>query len=179
MKTNNYNEYDKIVLYVKKDKAKEIIERYVLFGWEVESQEENSRYEDILDVTLSRPHKIQNKDELQLLQVNMEERLNKRAKIDKHKNSLTTSVGLCLGSVILILMVILALSLSQILVNGLVEKILIGVISVGLIVLEGLILPKIYKYESKKYKTDCGIVDKEIEDICERVKALMGGAYEK
>ena len=52
MKTNNYNEYDKLVLYVKKDKAKEIIGRYVLFGWEVESQEENSRYEDILDITL-------------------------------------------------------------------------------------------------------------------------------
>ena len=97
MKINDYINYDSLKLYVKKNKSKEIIEHYKLFGWEVLEEFENKKYEDILDLTFCRPHKIKNKDELQLLQVYMEERLNEQAKIEKHKHSKTTSIGLCLG----------------------------------------------------------------------------------
>lgn len=179
MKTNNYNEYDKLVLYVKKEKLEEIVEHYILFGWELESQKENDRYEDILDVVFSRPHKIENKDELQLLQVHMEERLNKKAKIDKHKNGLITAAGLCMGSILAGIITILVLSLFDVLQFGLVIKILLGVSIVCLIVIECLFLPKIYKYEKEKYKIDYLAVEDEINAICERVKILVGDAYEK
>ena len=63
MKINDYINYDSLKLYVKKNKSKEIIEHYKLFGWELAEEFENKKYEDILDLTFCRAHKIENKDE--------------------------------------------------------------------------------------------------------------------
>ena len=180
MKTNNYNEYDKLVLYVKKDKVESIVKHYILFGWCVESQEDNDRYEDIVDITFYRPHKIENKDELQLLQVHMEERINKLAEIDKHKNSLTTALGLCLGTFIITLMTFGFLGVANVLEKiSLLWILVLFATSLVLIVIEVLFLPKIYKQEIKKHKFDHDKIEAEINEVCDRVVILTGGAYEK
>ena len=69
MQQIDYENYDTLNLYVKKIKAEEIKERYKNFGWILFNEQENATYEDILDLTFTRPHKIENKDELQLMQV--------------------------------------------------------------------------------------------------------------
>ena len=71
-------EYDELRLYVKKTKKDEIVNHYKVFGWNLVSINENKRYEDIVDLEFKRPHKIKEKDELQLLQVYMEENVNQR-----------------------------------------------------------------------------------------------------
>lgn len=180
MKTNDYINYDSLKLYVKKNKSKEIIEHYKLFGWEVLEEFENKKYEDILDLTFCRPHKIKNKDELQLLQVYMEERLNEQAKIEKHKHSKTTSIGLCLGviGVGLITLGLLA-CLKVIMFVSLIGGILLAVSGLVFVAVSLIILPKIYKKEKIIYEEKNDQLSTELENIFDRVKTLAGDTYEK
>ena len=166
---------DRLTIFVKKERVERVVENYALFGWTIESQEDNNRYEDIVDITFSRPHKIENKDELQLLQVHMEERVNDEAKLDKYKNSKTTSFGMCLGVVIFVCLLVASLGLFGV-INGvfLVEIIVLFLISGILIVLECIFLPKIYKRENENYKSKKKMLEEEIVEICEKVKKITG-----
>ena len=57
---DNYKDFDKLSLYVKKYKAEEIIKHYKNFNWKLVSESENKKYEDIVDLTFIRKHKIEN-----------------------------------------------------------------------------------------------------------------------
>lgn len=175
MMKNNYKEYDSLTLYVKKNKVKQVIEYYKVFKWELISETENKRYEDIVDLTFSRPHKIDNKDELQLQQIYMEEKLNEIGRLEKHRHSAITSLGLCLG----------VLALACILVGvwcefkiksiwGIIISIFIIVIGVGIIVAEAIVFPKIYKKNDIKYNKRHKELEDEINNICAKVKTLGG-----
>ena len=77
------NKFDTLNLFVKKIKRQDVVDTYTSLGWKLLTEKENDRYEDIIDLTFLRPHKIQNKDQLQLMQVYTEDNLNEIAKLEK------------------------------------------------------------------------------------------------
>lgn len=91
------NEYDTIRVFVKEKQADELADVYAAFLWEATEKKEHSRYDDVVDFSFRRPHKIENKDELQFLQVAAEHELDVRDKLDKNKHALSTSLGIFLG----------------------------------------------------------------------------------
>lgn len=168
---NNYNEFDKITIYAKKTKTEEIINHYKVFGWEVVEEVENNRYEDIVDLTFCRPHKIENKDELQLLQIYMEERLNEIAKIERNKNAKTTSFGLCFGVVSFALIVVGILAILKVLdIFGLIGGVTITVLGVILMIITTIVLPRTYKKEKIDYDAKHIQLEEEVNQILERVR---------
>lgn len=179
MEKKDYFEYDKQIIFAKKDKVEEIKGHYSSFGWKVEKVEDNTRYEDIVDITFFRPHKIKSKDELQLLQVHMEERVNEVAKCEKHKTRKSTVLGLSLGFVIVLCLLFTVLNVTKDLAVPLWGQIVLAVIFVALIVIEVVFLPKIYNYELKKSKTEIKRLNDEITNILEKVEKITGEKNEK
>lgn len=172
MKNNDYKNFDTLTLYVKRNKVEDIIEHYKVFGWELSEQSENAKYEDIVDLTFTRPHKIENKDEIQLRQVYMEEHLNELGKLERHKHAKTTAIGLCVGVLSLIL---LALGVWECISNYLT----LGLVTIGLgliiLTLELIFLPKLYKREIRTYDKKKTELENQVDEICEKVKTLLGG----
>ena len=176
MKTNNYNDYDKLTIYVKKDKVDAILQKYEVFSWEVEDKKENSRYDDILDVTFCRPHKIPYKDELQLMQVYMEEEINTLAKKERHKHNKSTAVGLGCGLPGLAILVFGILNFFKLFPPmGLIVGILCTVIGLGATIFTSFVLPKMVKTENADFLGSCKTHNANIDKICNQVKTLLGG----
>ncbi len=180
MKQNDYNNYDTLQLYVKKCKMDEIISRYKIFGWDVIESSDNAQYEDIVDITLLRPHKIDSKDELQLMQVYMEERLNAIAKIERNKHAKTTAIGLCLGVAALAVIIISILNLCRLLLdyNIVISIIMLSIGIIGLII-EVIMLPRLYKKENAQCLVKKHILERELDIICNNVKNLSGGHHDE
>ena len=74
---------DNLHLYAKKSKLNLVEECYESIRKKKTAQEENKRYDDLVDLSFERPHKIKNKDDLQLLQIHMEHHLNKLGRIER------------------------------------------------------------------------------------------------
>ena len=176
----NNNEFDYLTIYAKKEKANEIISHYSAFGYTKIDVKENNRYEDLIDITFSRPHKIKNKDELQLNQVYIEEKINELARIEKHKHSKTTSIGLSLGTLCISLITLGILSIVNI-INTIPLVFAITFIAFGivLLILELIFLHKIYKNENLFYKTNSEKLLTEIAEIIKTAHSLIGENYEK
>lgn len=178
MKTIN-NERDSLTLYVKRTLANEIVEYYNILGWELDEERDNKRYEDIVDLVFSRPHKIENKDELQLFQVYMEERINKLAKLGKYKHTLTTSLGLCFGVIGLALIAFgLLISLNVLHILNLIFGICFASAGLIIVVTGSCIIPRIFKKENEKYSTERAIIESELKAICQKASTLQGGTNE-
>ncbi|MBQ7327874.1 MAG: hypothetical protein IJX00_02805 [Clostridia bacterium] len=103
---------DNLHLYAKKSKLNLVEECYESLGWQKTAQEENKRYEDLVDLSFERPHKINNKDDLQLLQIHMEHHLNKLGRIERRKyfKSLIFGVSLCILGLYMLLSGVLMLA---------------------------------------------------------------------
>ena len=174
MVNNDIFENDKLELYVKKDKVDEITNYYGKFKWEVVDRTENKKYEDLIDLTFSRPHYIKNKDDLQLLQVHLEENLNKIGKLEKMKNSKTLAFGLSAGilpiglAVLGILQLINFISTLQ-LVGGMV--LLASAVFLGVAV--AICARRIHNSEYKLFVTSYNSVQKTIEGILLKVNELI------
>lgn len=180
MKTNDYKNYDKLTLYVKKEKVKEVIRLYKGFNWQVETNVDNAKYEDLVDLTFAREHKIENKDELQLLQVYMEEKLNEVGKLQKNKHQKSLVFGLCFGVIGLVLAVFGLLFCLNIILNNC-YALAISMIFIGLnfIVICGLFVPKIVKKEKIYFKQNNKSLQMEINDIWEKALSLTGGVNDE
>lgn len=174
-KIDNYKEYDKLHIYVKDGLVSNIIEYYKLLGWQFENKKENQRFEDIVDMSFYRPHNIENKDELQLIQVYMEEKLNNLGKIQKQKHNFSTAFGLCTGVFALAMLILAVLNFLNVLTFlGLTFSIIFAVLGTILLVVSGILLPKIIKKEKNKYQVKYQQINKELEEICQKAKALTG-----
>ena len=173
-------EIDTLQLFVKKGKSKDIIKSYEAFGWALVSEAENNHYEDLIDLEFSRPHKIEHKDELQLKQVYLEEKLNTIGKLEKHKHSKSTSFGLVAGLFSMALIVLSIIwfvhfqTLKDILIAG-----LMATASITFIVLEIIILPKLIKRENNEFEKKHKTIIKEISEICFYAQSLLGGEHEQ
>ena len=143
-------------------------------------EKENKRYEDIVDLTFARPHKIKNKDELQLQQIYMEEKLNAIGKLERTKHVKTTSFGVSFGVItlaIFILGLLVAIKVNSI--WGIIAGCMIAFVGLALILFETRLLIKVYSRErivfDKKYEE----LKQGIIAILQTVKQLTGGEYEQ
>lgn len=177
MKTNNY--IDTLTIYAKKNISNELISRYEVFGWKISSLKENEQYEDIVDITFTRDHSISNKDELQLLQVHMEEKLNTQAKLEKYKHSRLISLALCFGIIGLYALVIGLLMAFHVFPHvGIIAGAISMFIGFSLFLFGFITLPRVYKLEKEYYDKESKKLKIEIENITKKAKSLSGGNYE-
>lgn len=175
MEKNN-NEFDTLTIFVKKIKAKAIIKDYENFGWSLKYESENNQYEDIVDLTFERKHKIKNKDELQLLQVYMEDKLNELGKLEKNKNPKTTALGLFFGVVGLILLVFGSLFAFNIIINiALTPSIIMMCIGSIFLVSTFIFIPKLNKKELDQFNLRHMQLNDELKEINNKAASIIGG----
>jgi len=178
MTRNNYN--DNLTIFVKKVKHEEIIKEYEQFGWELVSKEENQRYEDILDLSFTRHHFIENKDELQLYQVYMEDKMNELGKLEKYKHSNLISLTLNFGIFGLAFIIFGLLCCFNILPH---VGIIVGSIAIflGLLLFVFLLItmPKVHKEEKEYFIKNKKRLEKEIKEISNKAGVLTGGKHGK
>ncbi len=79
----DYVNYDYMQAVLKKKYAEKIKECYRAFGWEIIDREEDSRYDDVYNVFFSRPHKLEHKDELHYMQVELEAHFDEISKVNR------------------------------------------------------------------------------------------------
>lgn len=176
MKEEIFN-YDNLTLYVKKNKVEEIVQHYKIFGWQLVKSVENDRYEDLVDLTFVRPHKIVNKDDLQLYQVYMEEKLNEAAKTQRRRHLCSTLFAFNVGLIGLTLIILGIITLTTLTILNVAGGIVFVCLGTMFFLVEALILPKIVKKENKKYAKKKQSLDEEIDSICEKV-VILRGAHE-
>ena len=120
MEITNYNEFDTLEIYAKKDKSKHVKACYQSFAWSVVEEKENDRYGDTIDLTFQRPHKLKNKDELQLMQVYMEDSLNKYGSLERQKHAKSTICGITFGLLSLLVLIVGIILLKNSILNVLI-----------------------------------------------------------
>lgn len=178
MKTNDYKNFDKITLFVKSHKVEQIIEYYKILGWTLVEQTSNKNYGDLTDLVFCRPHKIENKDELQLLQVYLEDRLNAQGKIEKEKHSKTLGFGLCFGTLGFLFLLFGILICLKILNVGLAFGISFCSLAFVLFVSGSIFLPKLFKKEKIIFAKLQTKINQDLQNICQRINNLKGGENE-
>lgn len=180
MKTKNYNDFDIFKIYVKKNKSTEVIENYKSFGYELVEETPNERYEDILNLEFQRPHKIHNKDDLQLLQVYMEENVNDQAKLEKNKHSKSTIFGLCFGSLCLAFILLGAyLVLKIATVIGMIFGIISIVFGIAIGVVTIIVTIEMIKKEKIVFEKKHKEIVANTKSVCLEAEKLLGGKHGK
>ena len=175
MKTKNNIEVDRLILYVKLSKVDEIVERYKLLGWNLVEKAENRLFEDLLDLTFERNHKIENKDDLQLMQIYMEDKLNAIGKVERRRHAKSTSLSLILGPLALVAILTGLIVIFQV-STAFVWTIASILFSLALVcvVLLAVLLPRLIKKENKTFEKRNLILHTELDHICNRAKLLLG-----
>ncbi len=84
--SRDYTNYDYLSVSVKSDQLERILTCYRALGWREEKMEDDRQYYNMKYVRLRRPHKIENKDRLQYLQVRMESAINSLSRINSRKH---------------------------------------------------------------------------------------------
>lgn len=173
MNNIDYTNLDKLDIYAQKDKANKIIECYQSFSWQLVSNNENEKYENIRDLSFIRPHKIKNKDYLQYNQIEMENILNEIGKLEKKKHAKSTSLGLLFG---LISSFFLFLGFYLILYTNvsLFTSIFTIVFALGITMMTTLLSIKIFKKEKIDFENKYSSLNIKLEDICKIVKEKIG-----
>lgn len=170
---------DTLSIYVKNDKLDIIEKCYNEFGWLKVDSTENKLYEDTTDVVFSRPHTIKNKDDLQFLQVELENKLNEHARLEKSKHQTSTILAFLLGLIVasvLVSGIFLIVNHSQILF--LYVGILLSIISLAAATIVAL---KVYCQTQKEnvyFQEKSFAIYDEIENICKRAKNFWSDNYE-
>ena len=168
----DYNEYDSISLALKENEYERMLSYYRAFGWEEYEKNEDKRYFDIVHAKLKRPHKIENKDRLQLLQVKMEYVVNRFALTRKNKHAKSVIFALTLG-VFALGFVILGIML---LINELLLPLSVSLCVLG-VALPLFIVPLVketVKKEQQSFAAKFKEMTSEISEIISRAKKLYG-----
>ncbi len=146
-------EYDHLYVTVRRDKLEALEFCYEQFGWEEVERQEHTVYENLLDMTFRRPHKIADKDELQLLQVHLEEALNAVGKYEKAPKKRTKAFAACLG-ILAFLLIAIGLPLGIVPVTIAYKVIGYVMAAAGVIIVPLLCVfsVKLWKYENAMYE---------------------------
>ncbi|MBD5632517.1 MAG: hypothetical protein HDP34_04740 [Clostridia bacterium] len=173
MEKKDYKKYDYINVSVKEKRAEELEEMYSAFLWEQTACEEHSRYYDIYNYTFRRPKKIQNKDDLQYLQVGAEKIFNKMDKLSREKHAFSSVFGLTMGilGVALIAGGITLLCLFSTLLY-IISAVLFIVAGVAVCVLGAVVARKLFIRENNRYKIVYSADERQIIEICKQAMAL-------
>lgn len=90
----DYNHYDYLNVSVKNAHRERILQCYKSLGWRVVKREKDRQFSDMISLVLARPHKMENKDRLQYLQVRMESQINSLSRTDLRRHAASDSLGI-------------------------------------------------------------------------------------
>lgn len=93
----DYKNYDYLSVSVRNDQFERILSCYNALGWRVVRHEGDRQYYNMKFVVFRRPHKIENKDRLQYLQVRMENAINSISVVAFKRHRRSTVVGIMLS----------------------------------------------------------------------------------
>ena len=167
-------ESDRITVTGKIQAADHIVQRYGDFGWTLTERKDDKLYCDVTHMTFTRPHFIENKDELQLLQVRLEIAYNNTGKLSHKMSSRAVTFGNLAGLLAILFTVGGVLLL---LTEGLLPLVfgsLLCVVGVVEGVAGGLLAYGVYKRDKKKYGPLIKAEMEKIEKLCRRAKELRG-----
>lgn len=166
----DYKNNDKITIFAQKEKAEEIIEYYRIFKWELHKNNDVKHSSELVELTFMRPHKIENKDKLQLYQVQMEECVNDIGKLENFKGSKTTAFGLIFGLVGLAPLILSILMFCNVIISPLYLKIVLTCIGTLLTIINFIILRKLSRKEDKDFKAKSEKLKNKLQKICNTVE---------
>ena len=171
----NIFEEDTISVKSKKQAAEHIVRRYGDFGWKLTEKNDDRLYEDVTHMTFTRPHFLENRDKLQLLQVRLEIAYNNMGKLSS-KSRVRASLFSSLFALLCVSCVAGGLVLI-LLLDGLLPIIfgsLFCVVGLAVCVLGGIFSHRIYRKDKKKY----GLLIQEqletIDGLCRQARSLRG-----
>ena len=172
---NDYQNYDYLEIIVKRDSADEIVRWYSRLLWSEYQRKEDKLYNDIIHVSFLRPHKIPNKDRLQLLQVYYENILNEKAYKLKDKNA--KSEALIVTTVVLAILSVLCSGALIFIVKNLFvylgAGLLFGLSCVGVACsFNG--IKKLRKKENLEFETKNENYTNQIDRIMDEISTLTG-----
>ena len=168
-------ENDTISIKSKRRAAEHIIERYGDFGWSLTERNDDKLYENIVHLTFTRPHTIENRDELQLLQVRLEIAYNDMGRFSAKIPVRATLAGILLG--LLALGLIAGGILLLLLLEGTMSLIfctLLCVMAAAVAILCVILARTALKRDRVKYSCLIEEQVQKIEELCKRARALRG-----
>ncbi|MBE5733521.1 MAG: hypothetical protein E7347_00545 [Clostridiales bacterium] len=171
----DYHNYDKLEIAVKTDKEKELIKDYSIFGYKVIERYPDKIYSNIAHVIFSRPHKIENKDDLQHLQIYYENYVNNLSELNKNKHSKS---ALFTFSALVCVLIFIAIGVTLMLTKGLIGIVLGIIVCFISIFVAGksfLRSKKIRKEEKKIYQAKFDEITTSIKSVLDIAKQLRGG----
>lgn len=179
MNEADFYEYDTLNVQVKKERQTLTDECYKTLGWEKVSEEEDKMYADTNELKFVRPHKLKNKDELQLLQVHLEYELNNLGKLEQTK-FLKTLLLASIGSLLFIFFACAGIVGVVRSFNSAIRVLCWILICVSIAVAIITIVSSKNTHSKEKLKFDKQKADthKKIDEICVRAKNLRGGSNE-
>ena len=168
---------DLIRVNVKREVCERVIHYYNDFGWKLLEEKDDKRYFDLIHPTFVRPHYIDNKDDLCILQARLELAMNRIALHRGKIRSRATIFGGILGVLCLFLSV--GGLLSMIFSSGL-SMMIFGVLMVifgaSMSAYTYFLIRRIYKKDSEKYQK---LIDnertiiKEYRDEARRIRGAV------
>ena len=173
--TYNYHDYDKMEIAVKTAKEKRLIEDYALFGFKLIDRYADKVYSDVAHLTFIRPHKIPNKDKLQLLQIYYENYINDESELEKNKRtkSGTFAASALLSGLILLCLGVIFIFATPIVIN--VIGYILSALSVTVVVLMLVKIKKIIKLENEDFKFKTDAIKRNINSVLKTARALTEG----
>lgn len=174
-KSRNYKENDYQVIVVKKELEQEVIYNYECFGWVVQNKTQHSRYENLIEIEMSRNHFIENKDDLQFLQVNMESDIIKRGRLGKEKHSKSTIFGISFALLAVMFLTVSVLNFIGLLpLRSFILGIICASLGVGIAIMTLFTCVKMVKRENISYKEKEEFYTQSINHYILIAKELMG-----
>lgn len=159
----------------RKQAKEHIISRYGDFGWQLVGQKDDRLYCDITHLSFTRPHFIENKDELQLMQVRLEVAFNKMGKYTRKITSRAVTAGNCFS--LLAILSAVGGVLLFILGSGYLSLVfgsLLVVLGVALGVTGGFVGYRLYKSDKKRYTALINAQAAYIKRLCAAARRLRG-----
>ena len=171
----DYHNFDKLEVMAKTAKEKDLVNHYALFGWEEVNKTDDKRYFDLTHITFIRPHKIANKDRLQLLQIYYENYMNELYDCEKNKYIRSTIFVI---STVIIGLILMAIGIITLLASPILAKILGGVFIVTSIVLtvcSFIKLKKVKRNEKNSFKEKYSDLQNKIDCVLQDAVNFVGG----
>lgn len=170
----DFKNYDYLTISVKSALLEHILECYAALGWREVRREDDREYYDMKYIALRRPHKIENKDRLQLLQVRMESAVNSVSSVNAKKHAKS--------GIIFTVLAVIALGLAALglwLIFGLSGQIgfISGIVSCGLaasvLVAATVMILAMRKPEEEAAKNKIIQTLKTLQSLLEEARALV------
>ena len=167
-------ENDLITVTGKRQASAHIIKRYGDFGWKLTECKDDKLYADIVHISFTRPHSIQNKDELQLLQVRLEIAYNNTGRLARKVNNRAA----LLFSLAFLLTAAYVVGGVFMILNGGLLPIIFGSIACALgavfATVGGIFADRVHRKDKVKYSRLIENEVQKIEDLCSKARALRG-----